>query len=326
MRSNGSAGILTLLGGRLGKRAGVDGFSSFNGGASSLGVGRGGFTWFGLKAANIMGAVANVSESTAGESKTAASDAAADTSGIGPVGKGSGADWFMKFLYSKGLRGDDLRTMWSIGMRESSGVPGTVSSMDGLGMGLFQIQSGVHDEWIKKHYGWTIEEVRRDNDKNFQIMLDLSDGSGDGQVNGAFSNLVHWGHRSSKDPSLYAKAYSRWTPEQHQAWIVQPFEKYYGQFSDVAKEAGIPGYSEGAYRTHEGMAKLHEGEMVLPATVAEQFRQMMRSASGPGSGGQQTVNINLKIERASDEEAERFARRVKKLMEEDNWATAVRSA
>jgi hypothetical protein len=53
---------------------------------------------------------------------------------------------------------------------------------------------------------------------------------------------------------------------------------------------------------------------------------MMRSASGPGSGGQQTVNINLKIERASDEEAERFARRVKKLMEEDNWATAVRSA
>jgi hypothetical protein len=66
--------------------------------------------------------------------------------------------------------------------------------------------------------------------------------------------------------------------------------------------------------------------MVLPATVAEQFRQMMRSASGPGSGGQQTVNINLKIERASDEEAERFARRVKKLMEEDNWATAVRSA
>jgi peptidoglycan hydrolase-like protein with peptidoglycan-binding domain len=162
----------------------------------------------------------------------------------GDIPEGSGPAWLVSWLHGLGLRGEQLRVMWSIGMRESSGQPGTVSGMDGDGYGVFQLQYGEgHEVWMAKEFGWDVgsreafAEAMTDPKKNFQAMLYLSK---DGE------DLSHWGHNSVDDPSLDLTNYASWahyTTEEGETWdqayIIKPFEMYYAQFPRYAKEAGV---------------------------------------------------------------------------------------
>ena len=149
-----------------------------------------------------------------------------------------------------------------------------------------------------------------DPNKNYQIAS---------QISSNWSNLLAWG--MNPDGSFNWSSYpDSWVAKYGAATEARTAD-YFSKYNSI----NVNGYSEGAYRTHEGLAKLHEGEMVLPATVAEQFREAMRSAATPG-GGQRNVNITLNIEKASDEEAERFARKVKQILDEDEWSKSVRRA
>jgi hypothetical protein len=341
MRSNGSAGVLTLLGGLRGQRATVDGFSSFSGGASGLGIGRGGFSWFGMKAASLMGAVAGVSSSQVGDAKSSSGDQSGSPASSHPSpGSGSGDKWLYDFLVAKGLRGDQLKTVWTIGRRESGGTPNLIAAMsrgrfeypkipDDMDLGSEYWRGGYYDVGLFQINSQHLAKVRAqfngdmrtmvDPNNNFEMLKNFSNN---------FTKWTDWGITGVTSKGFSYIDWSTWDRNGNmwETTYGPATERNDATYLSAYDKINVHGYSEGAYRTHEGVAKLHEGEMVLPATVAEQFRQMMRSASGPGSGGQQTVNINLKIERASDEEAERFAKRVKKLLDEDNWATAVRSA
>lgn len=97
--------------------------------------------------------------------------------GDGNLNSGSGDKWLARFLYAKGLRGNDLKTAWAIAMRESRGlnIDSKHKSFNGADYGLFQINQ-VHAAAIKKKFGWTLDEVGRDPNKNFAVMWWMSNG------------------------------------------------------------------------------------------------------------------------------------------------------
>jgi hypothetical protein len=98
------------------------------------------------------------------------------------MAKIGGGEWLMRFLMDQGLQGDDLRRMWSIGMRESGGRP----EVDNAGLnrdgsvdyGLFQINGAAHGARIKEKFGWGLEDLR-DPVKNFQVMRWMSNNGKD---------------------------------------------------------------------------------------------------------------------------------------------------
>lgn len=80
--------------------------------------------------------------------------------------------------------------------------------------------------------------------------------------------------------------------------------------SSWGTKRNLPGYAHGTdYVARGGTAQVHQGEMIIPASQATDFREALREAlSGTGRGT--TLNVNLTIEKASDEEADRFVKRV----------------
>lgn len=305
----------------------------FSGGAQGLRLGLGSrFSWVG---ATLFGTTSSGGVSSPGAKQTTPAASKSQGSGnVAPtnnVGSGSGPEWLYKFLVSKGLRGDSLRVAWAIAMRESGGnpdlvaagsagswkypnVPGwinwTSSDSPHYDTGLFQINN-VHLSKVQSAFGNNagMNELV-DVNKNYQIAA---------QISSNWSNLLAWGMNPdgsfnwSSYPDSWVAQYGAAT-EARTAEFFQQFQKY-----------NTEGYSEGAYRTHTGMAQLHEGEMVLPANVAERFREVMREAGGARRGTGGDINITLKIEKASDAEAERFAKKVKQLLEQDSWETAMRT-
>ena len=79
-------------------------------------------------------------------------------------------------------------------------------------------------------------------------------------------------------------------------------------------------YSQGSWETKDEVARLHQGEMVIPAKVADGVRTALReNAAGMRStGGNRTVNIYLTIAKASEGEARRLATSVKNILEEED--------
>lgn len=306
--------------------------SPYSGGASGLGLGSGSFSWLAQTAATLSGASLGVGSSvTDGKNSTVTEtdESGGATSGNsvpnpGNPGSGSGPAWLLEFLASKGLRGTTLKTAWTIGMRESGGNPGNTtnggsenwnySGSPHYDVGVWQINNR-HLSGIKSKYG---------SDATMQLMLDPNKNyEYASQLSSNWSNLLAWGMNADGtfDDNSWRYYSAEWQAK-YRAATERNTADWYSKFQSY----NTNGYSEGAYRTHEGMAKLHEGEMVLPATVAEKFRDVMRGASGPSNATGRTVNVTLKIEKASDEEAERFAKKVKQYLDEDNWAAAVRSA
>lgn len=313
---------------------------AFSGGASGLGLGlAASVSWLsgsmfggsgpsqGYAAGSSTMGTGQTEQSQSTSEGTAAAGAAPDP------GDGAGDKWLYEFLAYKGLRGDKLRVAWAIGMRESGGdpslvaagsagswtypnVPGWInwgtSDSPHYDTGVFQINN-VHLDKVRSKFGSNVGmEQMVDPNKNFEIANDLSSN---------WTNLLAWG--MNPDGSFDDNSW-RMYPDDWQSKYRAQTEQRTAEFFNQYEQINVNGYSEGAYRTHNEMAQLHEGEMVLPAAVAEQFRQIMREAAVPGSRSGD-ITINLKIDKASDDEAERFARKVQKILKEDDWMSSMRS-
>lgn len=93
-----------------------------------------------------------------------------------------------------------------------------------------------------------------------------------------------------------------------------------GRGSDATK----PSNAEGSWRVDaDQVSNVHQDEMILPARIAHAVRSELGvgqagTHAGPKSGGGPTnVTINVTVARASDAEAVRFARSVKRVIEGD---------
>ena len=92
-----------------------------------------------------------------------------------------------------------------------------------------------------------------------------------------------------------------------------------GQAKSALHEAGIPGYSKGAWRIDKDQtARIHQGEMIIPAGVAEQVRGAMRGSLAGQGGSGANVTINVSVANGSDQEALRLARKVKEFLDRDS--------
>jgi hypothetical protein len=79
--------------------------------------------------------------------------------------------------------------------------------------------------------------------------------------------------------------------------------------------SNVRGASEGILNvTQDGPVNVHQGETILPADVAKDYRK--DKVFGSKRGGND-VTINLSIAQASESEARKFAKRVKEYLEED---------
>jgi hypothetical protein len=80
--------------------------------------------------------------------------------------------------------------------------------------------------------------------------------------------------------------------------------------------SNVRGASEGMLNvTQDGPVNVHQGEAILPADVAKDYRKD-KVFGGKKAGN--NVTINLTIGQASESEARKFAKRVKEYLEEDN--------
>lgn len=312
--------VMAVMGSASGGKPQTRSVGAYTGGARGLSLGIGSaFSWVGQTVYG-MTSRGGISPQTGQKGKADKSVGSGDpvTEITGNVGSGSGPEWLYSYLVSKGLRGSTLQTAWVIGMRESSGNP-NLQSKDRYGgdwnssgpphydVGLYQINNR-HLPTVQKRYGGDMRQML-----NLENNYDMTT-----YMSGNWSNLLAW----ALEPDGQTFNWSHYNPMPSWAGAsMANHRRLWGEYDKYNTQ----NYSEGAWRTHEGMAKLHEGEMVLPATVAEQFREAMRSAATPG-GGQRNVNITLNIEKASDEDAERFARKVKQILDEDEWSKSVRRA
>lgn len=146
------------------------------------------------------------------------------------MSKQSGGEWLLQFLYDQGLRGETLKRLWAIGMRESGGNPRVDNrGLNGDGSvdyGLFQINDKAHSAAIKKKFGWSMEDLR-DPDKNVKVMLWMSQ---QGQ------NLSAWGV-SNPDGSVtgWAKSIGDAKRKQFESAMFARMD----EFDDVVKKVGI---------------------------------------------------------------------------------------
>ncbi len=80
-------------------------------------------------------------------------------------------------------------------------------------------------------------------------------------------------------------------------------------------------YKEGAWKIKKDqMARVHDGEMIVPKVLAETMREALQSnkvASAPAQSGGGTVNINVTLNGASDEEARRLVRIVQEQIQQN---------
>lgn len=234
---------------------------------------------------------------------------------------GKGPDWLYQFLVDHGLRGNDLQIAWTIAMRESGGDPGnttnggkenwTSSGSPHYDVGVFQINNR-HLDAIRQMFGNDADmSLMLDPNKNFEYMMKLSKN---------LTSLYAWALEPDGKTFNWDVSYGGRSNYSYADSAESNHMTYWNQYSKYNKY----NYSQGAYRTHEGTVKVHEGEMIMPASAAEEFRKVMREfTSGGARGGD--VNITLKIEKASDAEAERFAKKVKKLLEDDKQMSRMRT-
>ena len=271
-------------------------------------------------------------EESASEGEDSSIDYSVSASG------GSGAEWLYQFLVAKGARGALLQQLWTIAMRESGGNPNLVAAMDRgrfnypdvpddfnpdseswrggrYDVGLFQINS-QHIGTVKSKFGGDMLSMV-DPNKNFEMM---------GALSGEFKNWKPWGISGfSKDGISYID-WSTWGsnwagPGGWGAITEERTNEFWNQFQKYNTE----GYSKGAWRTKDEVARIHDGEMIIPANAAEEFRKMMREAVSGGRSGGGDVHINLTIARASEEEAMRFAKTVQRILKDDERIDTMRS-
>ena len=292
-------------------------------------------TLFGGTAA-LMGSVGNTGVGADEDSSSEGEDSNIDYNVT--ASSGSGAEWLYQFLVAKGARGSLLRQLWTIAMRESGGNPNLVAAMDRgrfnypdvpddfnpdseswrggrYDVGLFQINS-QHIGTVKSKFGGDMLSMI-DPNNNFKMM---------GVLSGEFKNWKPWGITGFGKDGISYIDWSTWGPNWTGpgGWGATTEERtneFWNQFPDYNKE----GYSKGAWRTKEEIAQIHDGEMIIPAGAAEEFRKMMREAVSGGRASTGDVHINLTIARATEEEAMRFAKTVQKILKDDERLETMRT-
>lgn len=192
----------------------------------------------------------------------------------------------LQMLQRAGFQGERLREAWAIVMRESNGRPGAHNPDRSTGdnsYGLFQINmlGNLGPERLQKFKRFGVQKYE-----------DLFD---------PWKNIQAAAYMSQKG--------NNWS-----SWVSPMYGRasdFYQQFPSVARKAGLPGYSHGSeYISRDQVANLHQGEMVMPAAQAQIFREILQETLSGARGKSQEINITLNIDKASDEEAERFAKKV----------------
>ena len=264
--------------------------ASLMGGAMGLGVGN-----------------AGVGKSKAGGSVAAgASTSGSANAGSGPWDGKKTNNQLLNWLLESGVQGESLRKMWAIAMRESGGRPNAFNGnrkTGDLSYGLYQINMlGKMGPARRKQFGIQRNEELFDPMTNIQAMLKMSKGG---------KNFYAWDiDKTGYNGGAHAGAYTKW----------------YNQFPKYAKEAGLNGYSQGAWNlSKDEVAKVHKGEMILPASLAEVVRDGVRKsyAGQKASGGGNTVTIKVYPQTASYAEAVQFAKMVKEIMEDESMLETI---
>lgn len=116
------------------------------------------------------------------------------------------------WLYKAGFRGHNIREAWAIAMRESSGIPSTVSGED---YGLFQFNYGA---WGAS--SWWDSNKLLDPLYNAKIAYKMSKGG---------KSWIPWGMKDHMewDTASYAGI---WSSDQFYAWVIEPYTRWYSQY------------------------------------------------------------------------------------------------
>jgi murein DD-endopeptidase MepM/ murein hydrolase activator NlpD len=217
------------------------------------------------------------------------SEGSGDTSTAGAQAA-MGNKELLALLQRAGFKGERLREAWAIVMRESSGRPGAHNPDRSTGdnsYGLFQINM------LGKLGPERLQKFARYGVNRYEDLFD------------PWINAQVAAHMSQKGNN-----WSAWRSAQYGRSA-----EFYKKFPAVAREAGLPGYAHGSeYISRDQVANLHQGELVMPAAQAQMFRQALQEVLSGARGRPEQVNVTLNIERASDEEAERFAKKVVSLV------------
>lgn len=118
-------------------------------------------------------------------------------------------------LANAGFHGKALRQAWAIAMRESHGRNLDESSPWYSGaLGIFQIQTSA---WSGQ--SWWSRSAMLNADKQARIVYRY------------FYKRTGWRHWGlTKAGTLDTTYYGGWSSWQHEAWIMQPYRKFYAQF------------------------------------------------------------------------------------------------
>lgn len=100
-----------------------------------------------------------------------------------------------------------------------------------------------------------------------------------------------------------------------------------GALKSYGNDGNLKKYSSGAWAiSNDQIAKIHQGEMILPASIAEAVRTSLRSGlqggGGTGGGARQVV-IQVTVREATDADAIRLAKKVKTLLDEDTMLDTI---
>ena len=191
----------------------------------------------------------------------------------------------LKALHAQGFRGKALQTAFAVALAESGGRTkalgdkGLTNKTYGPSMGVFQIRS-LKDP--KKHPGGQWRDAKRLFDPSFNVKAAWNI-SNEGQ---------NW------------KAWS--------AYKNGSFSQFLDDAEAAAKSAGIPAHFYGTDRTKEGLAYLHDDEMVLNKGQADRLRN-----SGRSSDTSINVNMTVNIAKASDGEVQILLEKFKSAIAND---------
>lgn len=117
------------------------------------------------------------------------------------------ANW----IRDAGFRGRNVREAWAIAMRESNGIPTTISNSD---YGLFQFN---YPSWGGKP--WWNTRLILTPEYNAKMAYNLSNGG---------RNWQPWGMKDHNQFDF--SSYGMWSEWQLYNWIVEPYRRYYKQY------------------------------------------------------------------------------------------------
>lgn len=178
----------------------------------------------------------------------------------------------LKALHAQGFRGKSLQTAFAVALAESGGRTKALGDEKianktyGPSMGIFQIRSLKDPKKFGASGQW--RDGKRLFDPSFNV-------------------------KAAWQISNEGKNWKAWSAYKNGA-----FSQYLDDAESAAKAAGIPGHFYGSDSTKEGLAYLHDGEMVLNKGQADRIR----NGNGGGSSSSINVTMNVNIAKAGDNE------------------------